>query len=159
MLRANFANGLPSSVIVCDNGATNSVRRVDRNEGAGPRGEAGVFYVFNEAYLFNKEQIEAVQGFDRIKFFERLHDELTAEGCRFRKDFHLDEYWASEGYCLYEDGEFWVVTYVDHGRRLSPAFFVHANDAEMFFRAKLNAMLLENELEEMPVPFAWQIRR
>ncbi len=112
-------------------------------------------YVFNDAYLFNKDQIEISSGFDRAKYYNRLYDDLTAEGCRFRKDFHLDEYWVPEGYCLYEDGEFWVVAFVDRGRRLSPAFFVHPEDAEMFFRAKLKAVLLENQEDEWSLPLAW----
>jgi hypothetical protein len=122
-------------------------------------GEAGVFYVFSEAYLFNKDQIEATLGFDRTKFYNRIHDDLTADGCRFRKEFHLDESWVPEGYCLYEEGEFWVVAYVDGGRRLSPAFFVHPEDAELFFRAKLKAMLVENPDEVLPLPFAWPPRK
>jgi hypothetical protein len=122
-------------------------------------GEAGVFYVFSETYLFNKDQIEATLGFDRAKFYNRIHDDLTADGCRFRKEFHLDESWVPEGYCLYEEGEFWVVAYVDGGRRVAPAFFVHPEDAELFFRAKLKAMLVENPEEVLPLPFAWPPRK
>ncbi len=114
-----------------------------------------MFYIFSEAYLFNKNQIETSSGFDRAKFYNRLYDDLTTQGCRFRKDFHLDEHWVSEGYCLYEDGEFWVVAFVEQGRRLSPAFFVHPDDAAMFFRAKLKAMLLDNPPDDQSLPFAW----
>ncbi len=119
-------------------------------------GETGVMYVFDAAYLFNKDQIEASSGFDRAKYYNRIHDDMTAEGCRFRRDFYLDEYWADEGYCLYEEGEFWVVAFLDHGRRLSPAFFVHPEDAEMFFRAKLRAVLPEHQKNDWQPPVNWR---
>lgn len=116
---------------------------------------AGVIYVFHDAYLFNKHQIEVSSGFDRAKYFNRLYDDLTAEGCHFRRDFHLDDHWVEEGYCLYEEGEFWVVAYVDRGRRLSPAFFVHPEDAALYFRAKLRALPLDGQAE-VPPPLGWR---
>lgn len=116
-------------------------------------------YFFNDAYLLNKEQIEASSGFDRAAYFNRLHDDLTASGYRFRHDFHLDEHWVNEGYCLYEEGEFWVVAFVDEGRRLSPAFFVDPHDAEMFFRAKLRAMLVDDDRDDWLPPPGWQVRK
>ncbi len=116
-------------------------------------------YVFDDAYRFNKDQIELSSGFDREKYLGRLHDELTAAGCRFRRDFHLDENWADEGYCLFEDGEFWVVAFLERGKRLSPAFFVHPEDAAMFFRAKLRAVLLENQSEDWLPPASWHPKK
>lgn len=115
-----------------------------------------MIYVFDGAYLFNKHQIEVSSGFDRTRYFNRLYDELTAEGCHFRRDFHLDDYWVEEGYCLYEEGEFWVVAYIERGKRLSPAFFVHPQDAELFFRAKLRDTLLENRGEQWLPPLGWR---
>lgn len=92
---------------------------------------------FPDEYLLNKQQIERGTSFDRAAFFESLRTTLDRIGFREHRDFHLGHEGVNEGLCIFEDGEFWVVSYLERGMKISPAFFVDPIDASIFFEGKL----------------------
>ncbi|MCM0045486.1 MAG: hypothetical protein NBV65_12765 [Burkholderiaceae bacterium] len=94
-------------------------------------------YEFNDSYLINKREIEAGSGFDRTSFFRGFQKQLMQQGYKHDQDFHIGDTNIQEGLCLYEDGDFWVVAYLERGKKFAPAFFVDPEDAAMFMRAKL----------------------
>ncbi len=94
-------------------------------------------YEFSDSYLLNKKDIEIGTDFDKSEFFENIKSELLKEGFFIDRDFHLGSNNVIEGLCLYEDGEFWVVSYFERGTNFSPAFFVDSGDAALFLGAKL----------------------
>jgi hypothetical protein len=102
-----------------------------------PKGDKVMRYEFNDSYLLNKKDIEKGTNFDKNKFFGEIKLKLLNEGLHVDKDFYLGNTEVIEGLCLYEDCEFWVVSYFERRRKFSPAFFVDPYDAALFLAAKL----------------------
>ena len=95
-------------------------------------------YDFSDAYMLNKKSIERGTNFDRSSFFSDLQVALAQDGFRQNIDYFIGDEGVNEGLCLYEDGEFWVVSYLERGIRFSPAFFVDPYEAGYFLQCKLS---------------------
>lgn len=101
-------------------------------------------YEFSNKYFFNKKRIEDTMELDRKTFFESTHKELESMGFVEGIDFSLNEKNSDNLICIFEEGEFWVVSYIERGVRFSPAFFVDPKDARIFLISKLRSYKFKN---------------
>ncbi len=94
-------------------------------------------YEFDQSYRFSKASIEKAMDLDKAKFYDAIKQELHSHGFFEVNNFHLGDDRADDVFCLFEDRDFWVVTYIEKGTRFAPAFFVDPEHARLFLLSKL----------------------
>ena len=94
-------------------------------------------YELSNRYFFNKKRIEDTMGLDKRRFFESIQKELESLGFVEGVNFCLNDKNSDNLLCFFEEGEFWVVAYIERDVRFSPAFFVDPKDAQIFLKSKL----------------------
>jgi len=88
--------------------------------------------ILSEKYCFEKEQAEKDFPFNREKLFSAIEKYLDSQGTERRKYF-LGTPDKDGQTSLYEERNFWVVSYSERGKRYDSAFFDSVSDAVDFF--------------------------
>jgi hypothetical protein len=88
-------------------------------------------------YHFNRRMSEQARELDVGQLFAKIRTMLSAKGYPEKSNYSLGDEKQDDCLLFCEDGEFWVVTYVERGVRFSPAFFLDIDDAIHFFLWKL----------------------
>lgn len=91
----------------------------------------------DDKYLLRQKDSERFLPLDRATFFSEITRILSSFGIPELGVYALNAPDSEDRISLYEDGIFWVVSYCERGRRVSPAFFDDPYDAGNYFVWKL----------------------